>query len=222
MATFDQVLIYNHINATHMHKFQKSTPNWLYQTPNLDEDALSAIHKELLKLSLQTKDNLVPYTSTFTCYGHDHEERQKMMAMCPALKQELLRLKLLDSCFFVGFVSVHASKEFPPHVDTLDVGLNIPLYNCDDTYTVWYNAKILDQPFPDYVIGTEAVRVARIVDKRHAVEIGRVEANRPLWLNTNVAHRPETHHDKLRIAASVRFNPEPLDEYGNLWPHLIK
>jgi hypothetical protein len=24
------------------------------------------------------------------------------------------------------------------------------------------------------------------------------------------------------LAASIRFYPEPLDEYGNLWPHLIK
>jgi len=205
-----------------MHKFQKSTPNWLYQTPNLDEDALPAIHKELLKLSLQTKDNLVSYTSTFTCYGHDQEERQKMMAECPTLKEELQRLQLLSRFHFVGFVSVDAQKEFPPHIDTLDVGLNIPLYNCDVTYTVWYDAKILNQPFPDYVIGTPLVKMARIVDKKNAVEIGRVEANRPWWLNTNVAHRPETHHDKLRLAASIRFYPEPLDEYGNLWPHLIK
>ena len=205
-----------------MHKFQKSTPNWLYQTPNLDEDALPVIHKELLKLSLQTKDNLVSYTSTFTCYGHDQEERQKMMAECPTLKEELQRLQLLSRFHFVGFVSVDAQKEFPPHIDTLDVGLNIPLYNCDETYTVWYDAKILNQPFPDYVIGTPLVKMARIVDKKNAVEIGRVEANRPWWLNTNVAHRPETHHDKLRLAASIRFYPEPLDEYGNLWPHLIK
>jgi hypothetical protein len=138
------------------------------------------------------------------------------------LVQELLRLKLLDDFYFVGFVSVDASKEFPPHIDTLDVGLNIPLYNCDDTFTVWYDAKILDQPFPDHVIGTGFVKAARIVDKKNAVEIGRVEANRPLWLNTNVAHKPETHHDKLRMAASIRFSPEPINEKGELWPHLIK
>lgn len=205
-----------------MHKFQKSTPDWLYHTPNLDEHALPAIHKELLKLSLQTKDNLVPYSSTFVCYGHDEEERQKVLSACPMLAQELLRLKLLDNFHFIGFVSVDAQKEFPPHIDTLDVGLNIPLYNCDGTYTVWYDAKILDQPFPDYVIGTPLVKAARIVDKKNAVEIGRVEANRPLWINTNVAHRPETHHDKLRLAASIRFYPEPLDKKGELWPHLIK
>jgi hypothetical protein len=129
---------------------------------------------------------------------------------------------LLDTFYFIGFISVDTSKEFPPHIDTLDVGLNIPLYNCDNTYTVWYDAKILDQPFPDHVIGTEVVKAARIVDKKNAVEIDRVEANRPLWINTNVAHKPESHHDKLRMVASIRFWPEPINEKGELWPHLIK
>ena len=207
----------------HMQKYFQSTPDWLYQTPALDDDALPTIQKELIKLSLHTKANLlVPYSSTFACYGHDDEDKQKIMAMCPTLKQELLRLKLLDIFYFIGFVSVDSSKEFPPHIDTLDVGLNIPLYACDNTYTVWYDAKILDQGFPDHVVGTMHVKAARIVDKKNAVEIGRVEANRPLWLNTNVAHRPETHHDKLRMAASIRFYPEPINEKGELWPHLIK
>jgi hypothetical protein len=206
-----------------MQKYQSTTPDWLYHTPALDDAVLSTIQKELIKLSIHTKaDILVPYTSTFVAYGMLPLERKNIFDRCPVLIQELQRLELLDTFYWIGFVSVDASKEFPPHIDTLDVGLNIPLYNCDNTYTVWYDAKILDQPFPDHVIGTEVVKAARIVDKKNAVEIDRVEANRPLWLNTNVAHRPETHHEKLRMAASIRFYPEPINEKGELWPHLIK
>ena len=207
----------------HMQKYFQSTPDWLYHSPALDDDALPAIQKELIKLLIYTKDILmVPYSSTFAVYGASDLERKNVFDGCPVLVQELVRLKLLGSFYWIGFVSVDSSKEFPPHIDTLDVGLNIPLYNCDDTYTVWYDAKILDQGFPDHVIGTTHVKAARIVDKKNAVEIGRVEANRPLWLNTNVAHRPETHHDKLRMAASIRFYPEPINEKGELWSHLIK
>jgi hypothetical protein len=206
-----------------MQKYFQSTPDWLYQTPALDDNVLPDIQKELTKLSIHTRaDMLVPYTSTFAVYGASPEQKKNVFDWCPVLCQELLRLKLLDNFYFIGFVSVDASKEFPPHIDTLDVGLNIPLHNCDNTYTVWYDAKILDQPFPAHVIGTKAIEAARIVDKKNAVEIDRVEANRPLWLNTNVAHRPETHHDKLRMAASIRFYPEPINEKGELWPHLIK
>jgi hypothetical protein len=206
-----------------MQKYLKSTADWLYQSPALDNDALPALQKELIKLYLHIKDrSFVPLTSTFFSYGPSPTERKHVFDSCPVLEQELLRLKLLDKFFFVAFVSVDTSKEFPPHVDDRVVGLNIPLLNCDDTYTVWYDAKILDQPFPDYVIGSEYVSRARITDKKHAVEIGRTEANRPLWIRTNVTHRPETHHDKFRLAASVRFHPEPVDENDNLWPHLIK
>jgi hypothetical protein len=205
-----------------VHKFKDSTPDWLYQTPALDANALPLIQKELLKLSLVTKDNLVPYSSTFVIYGMHPEQRKNIFDRCPVLIQELLRLKLLGSLSYIGLISVDANKEFPPHIDTLDVGLNIPLYNCDNTYTVWYDAEILDQPLPDYAIGSSFVETARIVDPKNAVEIGRVEANQPWWINTNIPHRPETHHDQLRLAASIRFLPEPLDEYGNLWPHLIK
>jgi hypothetical protein len=205
-----------------MQKYSQSTPDWLYQSPALDHNVLSTIQKELLKVMIHSKENMmVPYSSTFFCYGQTDEDRQRIWETCPTLKQELSRLKLLDTFYFIGFVSVDASKEFPPHIDTLDVGLNIPLYNCDNTYTVWYDAKVLDQPMPDYVIGSALTGAARIVDKKNAVEIGRVEANLPLWINGNVAHRPETHHDKLRMAASIRFYPEPVDENGNLWPHLI-
>ena len=206
-----------------MQKYFQSTPDWLYHSPALDADALPVIQKELIKLSIRTRaDMLVPYTSTFAVYGYSAPERKNVFDWCPVLVQELLRLKLLGSFHWIGFVSVDASKEFPPHIDTLDVGLNIPLSNCDDTFTVWYDAKILDQSFPKHVIGSPLVENARIVDKKNAVEIGRVESNRPLWLNTNVAHRPETHHDKLRMAASIRFYPEPINEKGELWPHLIK
>jgi len=205
-----------------MHKFKSSTPDWLYQTPALDNDALPLIQTELLKLSSETKNNLVPYSSTFAVYGLLPKEKKHIVDQCPVLIQELHRLKLLDSFSWIGFASVHTSKYFPPHVDTVDVGLNIPLYNCDNTYTVWYDAEILNQPLPDYVIGTAQVFYAKVVDQTNAVEIGRVESNQPWWVNTNVAHRPETRHDKLRMAASIRFSPEPLDKHNNLWAHLVK
>ena len=207
-----------------MQKHLEVIPDWLYHSPALDNDALPAIQKELIKLYLFVKDrSMVPLTSTFFPYGGPNlKERKHVFDSCPVLEQELLRLKLLDKFFFVGFVSVDAGKEFPPHVDDRVVGLNIPLLNCADTYTVWYDAKVLDQPFPDYVIGSAFANRARISDQKHAVEIGRTEANRPLWVRTNVTHRPETYHDKFRLAAGIRFNPEPVDENDNLWPHLIK
>ena len=202
-----------------MQKYQSTTPDWLYLQPNIDADALDTIKKELIKLSaVDRPNNLVKYTSTFAAADLDLTHK-----LCPTLIQELERLQLLKDFCFVAFISVVGQKEFPPHVDVgTDVGLNIPLVNCEGTYTVWYDAKIVDQELPEYAIGSQVAHMARLCDPRTAVEIGRCDSTIPYWINTNVPHRPETHHDQFRLAASLRFYPDPLNEKGELWPHLIK
>ena len=201
-----------------MQKYQSTTPDWLYHPANIDQ--LPTIQKELLKLSVITcKDNLVNYTSTFVGVNY----REIIDRTCPVLVQELQRLKLYDILDFIAIISVDCSKEFPPHVDVGDdIAVNIPLVNCEGTYTVWYDAEIIDQELPTHAIGSDSAKQARICDPRTAVEIGRCDSSIPHWINVNVPHRPETHHDQLRLAASLRFLPSPLDEKGELWPHLIK
>jgi hypothetical protein len=202
-----------------MQKYSSTTPDWLYHEPNIDVDTLDTIKKELLKLSVANKPhNLVEYTSTFVA-----ADRQLTHKLCPMLIKELTRLELLKDFDFVALISVVGQKEFPPHVDVgTEVGLNIPLINCENTYTVWYDAKIMDQELPEYAIGSEIAHMARVCEPRTAKEIGRCDASRPWWINTNVPHRPETHHSEFRLAASVRFYPDPINKKGELWPHLIK
>jgi len=201
-----------------MYKFKDSTPDWLYHPASINQ--LPAVQKELIKLSVITrKDNLVPYTSTFV----EVSNLDLINKTCPVLVQELQRLQLHDTLVFIALISVDCSKEFPPHVDVGDdIAMNIPLINCEGTNTVWYSAEIVDKELPKYAIGSEIARQARVCDPRTAVEIGRCDSSIPHWINVNVPHRPETHHDQLRLAASLRFFPSPLDTKGELWPHLIK
>ena len=202
-----------------MQKYQSTTPDWLYHEPNIESDVVAIIKKELLKLSVVDRpNNLVEYTSTFVAASQELTYK-----LCPTLIQQLDKFNLLKDFCFVAFISVVGQKEFPPHVDVgTDVGLNIPLMNCEGTCTVWYDAKIVDRELPEYVIGSDVAHMARVCDPRTAVEIGRCDSSRPYWINTNIPHRPETHHDQFRLAASIRFQPDPLDENGNLWLHLIK
>jgi hypothetical protein len=203
-----------------MQKYQSTTPDWLYHTPELDLNKLPVIQKELLKLFLLTKkDNLVPYTSTFT----ETADGELIIKTCPTLVEELKRLKLFEITKFVAFISVDSQREFPPHVDVgVDIALNIPLLNCEGTYTVWYDGEITQKGLPDYAIGTEIAKISRLGNPRNLTEIGRCDANKPHWINVNVLHRPETHHDRFRVAASIRFIPDPINTDGSLWPHLIR
>jgi hypothetical protein len=203
-----------------VYKYQSTTPDWLHHEPSLNSELLPAIQKELLKLFVQTKkDTLVPYTSTAVEISH----KELMCNTCTTLMQEFRRLGIYDNFWLITFISVDSNREFPPHVDVgVDIALNIPLINCEGTYTVWYDGKIKDQSLPDYAIGTSVVEMARVADPRTVTEIGRCDSSIPHWINVNMLHRPETHHNQLRVAASIRFNPEPLDEKGELWPHLVK
>jgi hypothetical protein len=203
-----------------VYKYQSNTPDWLHHEPSLNSELLPAIQKELLKLFVQTKkDTLVPYTSTAVEISH----KELMCNTCTTLMQEFRRLGIYDNFWLITFISVDSNREFPPHVDVgVDIALNIPLINCEGTYTVWYDGKIKDQSLPDYAIGTSVVEMARVADPRTVTEIGRCDSSIPHWINVNMLHRPETHHNQLRVAASIRFNPEPLDEKGELWPHLVK
>ena len=200
-------------------KYHSTTPDWLYHRAKLNVDQLPVIQKELLKLFLFTKkDVLVTYTSTFVEIGY----QQLMQDTCPTLMQELKHLEIYDRFFVISFISVEATQEFPPHVDVgVNIALNIPLINCEGTYTVWYDGQLKNKGLPDYAIGSEIAKISRVADPRSVKEIDRCDASIPHWINVNILHRPETHHEKLRVAASVRFNPEPLDSAGNLWPHLI-
>lgn len=192
----------------------------MYHQANLDPTTFSNIQKELLKLFLVTKkENLVPYTSTFV----EINNKQLMRDTCTTMMQEFQRLGLYDNFFVISFISVQNNREFPPHVDVgVNIALNIPLINCEGTYTVWYDGQLKDQGLPTYAIGSPIAEISRVADPRSVTEIGRCDSSIPHWINVNMLHRPETHHNQFRVAASVRFDPEPVDGKGELWPHLIK
>jgi hypothetical protein len=205
-----------------MYKHRVTTPDWLYCEPNLNPTLLPAIRAELLKLFVITKQhNLVPYTSTFADFDHV----PTIVQTCPVLIEELKNLDLHEKTLegmAVSFISVVADREFPAHVDVkADIGLNIPLLNCDGTYTVWYDGQVMSGPGPDYTLGSEEAKNAKPGDPNSLIEIDRCHANRPLWINVNVLHRPVTTHNKFRVAASLRFFPAPMDANNMLWPHLI-
>lgn len=199
-----------------MNKFKDSTPDWLYHQANLDIDLLPQITKELKKFFLSNKQQaLIPMTSTYVEYYN--------ITTCPTLIQQLEQWDLYKNFWGLAFISVDSKKIFPPHVDAdVDCALNIPLFNCEGTYTVWYDGVITDNELPEYAKGIKIAEIARVADPRTVKEIGRCDSSISHWININILHRPETTHDQFRVAASLRFNPEPLDENRNLWPHLIK
>ena len=196
------------------YKHRSTTPDWVYQHPNLNADALPEIKKELIQLFEQRKNLYPDPYITISRWMQLSLEQSK--DYCPLLMQELNRLGLQKNFIGVAFISVIDAQAFGVHVDEEDdIALNIPLVNCSGTYTVWYDCKFT-RSFTKWQNGDRQNKLHKLT------EITRVESNLPYWINVNVLHQPMATHNNFRLAASLRFNPEPLDQVGQLWPHLVR
>lgn len=125
----------------------------------------------------------------------------------------LERLGLLDKWKYSAVITDYGHP-FPIHVDAEDwttrcYALNIPILNCEDSYTVWYDAEIDPDPFT-----SDQRSSARLCIENTAKELYSHPVANPAWVNISIPHRPVTHHKKFRAVLSARFSPE-IHDYFN-------
>ena len=125
----------------------------------------------------------------------------------PALMAYLNYLGLADK-FFRLLYSENQSNGSPVHVDTYEAkhcmySLNIPLSNCEDSYTAWFttNNNILRQTIQSPTM------FAAAGDDDILTEVCRVETIKPMLVNTTVLHRGICSKEN-RMMVGIRFSPE--------------
>ena len=132
---------------------------------------------------------------------------------CPALCDYLKSINLFDRWSRTGIVKLEANSVLSLHSDgRCRWALNLPVQNCSESYTIWYDAELItDEIKPVVVDGviTEATYVKYREDT--AVEIDRVCADQPLWVNVQTPHSAINKSDNPRILITLRFYPE-LDD----------
>jgi acyl-coenzyme A synthetase/AMP-(fatty) acid ligase len=108
--------------------------------------------------------------------------------------------------------------------DTIKVrGFRINLLDVDSyIHKLSYVEDCATIAIPHEIAENQTIAFIRVKSPKTVKEIGRCDSSIPHWININTLHRPETTHDRFRVAASLRFYPEPLNEKRELWPHLIK
>jgi hypothetical protein len=201
-------------------------PDWLYKPANIDSTKLKTIQYELLKLSKKVIVNMTTAPSEFRVVA----DRELIKEFCPVYMEELKKLGLADMIMFLALISVRSGSFFPIHIDypdprRLSFGLNIPVLNCQDSYTVWYDAEPLPYKIlPAHIVTSELVSTAIPVVEETAVEIARCDANVPHWINNYAPHKPICLHDNYRINSSMRFMPEIYEMIadGYFEKHLVK
>lgn len=186
-------------------------PDWLCKPANLDFSKLPQIQFELIKLLKLKVPDFTKATSQFIVPGGNIETTRKT---CPTLMEELERLELAHMLKMIAMIMVTPDHEYPIHIDStnparMSVALNMPVLNCQNSYTIWYDAKIqYEQYVPEYVIGDDIAWMAVPCDSNNAVEIARCDANVPHWVNIYRPHVPKCDHTMFRVNASLRFTAD--------------
>jgi|LakMenEpi03Aug12_release.lakeMendotaPanAssembly.Ray.scaffolds.fasta_scaffold851697_1 hypothetical protein len=202
-----------------MSKLVDNVPDFLYKPAAIDINKLPAIRKEGFNLFKFLNNGFWKNNQEkkFYLVTDFNNVVGKIDNFCPTLAGELTRLKLQD--FFYGILFVQklsTHTEMPIHRDAEigepnvhgHYGLNFPIIGCENTYTVFYDASYGqdNRNADESTFGTDGVkRGGRFVDPDTAVEIGRVNSNMPIWVNTHAFHTGITLTNKPRLLMSLRF-----------------
>jgi hypothetical protein len=194
-------------------KLRDSTPDWLYYKANVTFDNLKEIQTELFNIFVKcTGLDTNTLDSSFNLTIDIPMIREQGTSLMSLLKS----IELDEYLESIAFISARKETDFPIHVDgTVDFALNIPVLNCENSYTAWYYSKIGNlnvEPKAYGQIDDYSNSVALLCDASQATEITRIDANIPHWININVPHRPIVLGEGFRINASLRFSSKILDE----------
>jgi hypothetical protein len=183
-------------------------PSWFYKPIHVEK--LEIIQKELATLvynKIPDSDNSV---SNFIIV-----QRKEIEPIAPVYTKFIESLGLLDRWARSSIVTTNNHIPFPIHIDNANwlaqsYGLNIPVINCEDTYTVWYDVELESKP--NSLVATDAKGQNRIAKRRApSTEIARWHMKDPAWINVSIPHRPVSNHGRFRAVVSSRFEPELHD-----------
>lgn len=184
--------------------------DWFYSYLEIPEEDL--IRKELLAIRASN----VARTQNNPLYSNIMAP--DLLRRCPTVARYLERVGLagvLHRCLFSQNKGV-ANGPLTAHVDSFDptmceVSLNIPLAECDGSYTAWY-----DTSDPDLITGSVSPEFtgARVWAKAKLgtiTEIRRVEVTQPMLVNPTILHSAIT-DNPARIISGFRFTRRLTDD----------
>lgn len=189
-----------------MTSIYKNPPTWLYKP--IDINNLKEIQAEILPIIFRKIPNFVSNPPDFyQLLPRDIE------IYAPSYVELIKKFGIYERWSMSAVITTNKGIDYPIHIDSRDwnkvcYGLNIPIMNCEGSYTVWYDAEIAGPLFP-----SGDFRDSACIQKENTIakEIGRWDSNKPAWLNVSIPHRPESTHIKPRAAISARFDPEIHD-----------
>lgn len=218
-------------HQSYMSNYHSKHPTWCFQNinvPNLDK-----IVADLTQIYNST-NYFIDTDKTFYMVDSSHPSWKN----APALQHWISAMNWNDRWVVICFVVTrNGCDDWPVHVDypsTSDAyaSINIPILNCEDSYTVFYDAAIdINKQIPMVLhngqypgVGWDAHSQTSddtselrnqggfFCKPESAIEIARAESWKPNIINTTVPHRPIIPHNKERVMAAIRIRPELTDQ----------
>ena len=139
--------------------------------------------------------------------------------VCPLLG-DFLRGTNLYNRWLGGGISIISSSTMPIHTDSdrplRNYALNIPIFNCQDSYTVWYEPIDATKFERKEYVSNDVTVISNHYSKDNVVELGRVCSDSVAFVNIKTPHHGINHSSNLRALISLRFVPElTLEEIEN-------
>jgi hypothetical protein len=199
-------------------RYFSSKADWIYKPVDIEPGRLTAIsHESLQALKIIEYKNQHKLKNELHSYWNQEFYNQHT-PMLMAWLEELEIKKYFLGCIYTA---CEANKQLSIHIDSTQISkipgtkinLLVPVSNCKNSWTVWHDADILEQPLPEFHKGKN---YARNCDPTTAVEVARFESIVPYWFNAVIPHQPvtgELEQPGRRIVVSLRFdNNLLLDE----------
>ena len=170
--------------------------------PNLEE-----ISKQVLDLSPELHKN----TNIYKSYG------KEFFGSIVTLVESVETLKPWKEIFDIALVSTKPKSKLPIHVDYGPItkhkySLNIPVYNCENTYVIMYKKKNNNVNYYTKSSGHNDYNEFNEVDME---PIDTFYLSKAALFSTQIPHRPINETTEPRIMLTVRFET-PWDNVKGL------
>jgi hypothetical protein len=132
----------------------------------------------------------------------------QLLDLAPSLAKWLDAVGLRYNLLYAGLPCTAPHSNGSIHTDgKCTESINLPVYNCNDGYSVWYDA-IQIGGIAESTSGKSTNQAAEYVPYSHAgaVELARISNKHPIWFNTAVPHRGVNFSGRPRIILTLRFN----------------
>jgi hypothetical protein len=182
----------------------ETNPKWLYKPVEVDN--LKEIQREIIPIVLKKIPNFLNMQPEF----FHIVMREEIEPFAPCYTEFIKKHAVISQWTMCAISVTKFNMDFPIHIDCTDwekrcYGLNLPVINCEGTYTVWYDTEmqgnLSDDDALQAIVGMQKPGAA-------AIEIGRWDASKPAWVNNSIPHRPISTHELPRVVLSARFDPE--------------